>query len=78
MTGLAWRTGRVLELISGKKSPITRESVQNTHKVHTYQSDRLERTLNSKGITWAYEPIDQAISDTAPFLIEALGPAKSV
>lgn len=78
MTGLAWRSGRVLELISGKKSPVTRESVQNTHKVHTYQSDRLERTLKAKGITWVYQPIDQAISDTAPFLIEALGPAKSV
>ena len=76
MMGLAWRLGRVLELVSGKKSPITRESVQNTNKVHAYASDFLERTLEAKGVHWQYQSIDSAIDETAPYVLDALGQPK--
>jgi nucleoside-diphosphate-sugar epimerase len=73
MMGLAWRLGRVLEAVSGRKSPITRESVQNTNKVHSYASDFLERTLEAKGVHWQYQSIDSAIDETAPYVLDALG-----
>ena len=76
MLGLAWRFGLVLELVSGRKSSITRESVQNTNKKHTYASDFLERTLESKGVQWQYEPIEKVILETAPYVVDVLGPAK--
>lgn len=76
MLGLAWRFGLVLELVTGRKSSITRESVQNTNKKHTYASDFLERTLESKGVQWQYEPIEKVILETAPYVVDVLGPAK--
>lgn len=76
MMGLTWRLGRVLEAVSGRKSPITRESVQNTNKVHSYASDFLERTLEAKGVHWQYQSIDSAINETAPYVLDALGQPK--
>lgn len=76
MMGLAWRFGRVIEVVTGRKSPITRESVQNTSKVHAYSSDRLERTLAAKGVTWKYTSIKTAIEATGPYVLAALGPTK--
>lgn len=76
MLGLAWRFSRVLELVTGRKSPITRESVQNTGKKHAYASKFLERTLESKGVQWQYESIEKVILETAPHVVDALGPAK--
>jgi hypothetical protein len=74
--GLAWRFGRVLEIVTGRNSPITRESVQNTNKVHAYESDFLERTLERKGCAWEYESIQSTIEKTAPYVLGDLGATK--
>ena len=76
MLGLAWRLGRVLEMLTGRKSQITRESVQNTNKKHAYASNFLEQTLESKGIKWEYESIEKVIFETAPHVVDALAPPK--
>jgi dihydroflavonol-4-reductase len=76
MMGLAWRFGRVFEIVTGRISPITRESVQNTNKVHAYESDFLERTLERKGCAWEYESIQSTIEKTAPYVLGDLGATK--
>lgn len=77
MLGLAWRLGVLWELVSGRRAPISRESVQNTSLHHAYCTDKLEQTLKSKGVEWRYEKVEATIKATVPFVLEALGPPKS-
>jgi hypothetical protein len=50
--------------------------VQNTNKVHAYESDFLERTLERKGCAWEYESIQSTIEKTAPYVLGDLGATK--
>ncbi|MFZ8836025.1 MAG: NAD-dependent epimerase/dehydratase family protein [Flavobacteriales bacterium] len=76
MLGLAWRLGVLWELVSGRRAPISRESVRNTSLHHAYRTDKLERTLKSKGVEWRYEKVEATIKATVPFVLESLGPPK--
>lgn len=73
MMGAVWRLSMALEFISGKRAKATKESVATTHKNHSYQSDRLEKTLGEAGIVWKYQSINAVISETARICKEQLG-----
>ena len=72
MMGAVWRLSMALEFISGKRAKATKESVATTHKNHSYQSDRLEKTLGEAGIVWKYQSINAVISETARICKEQL------
>lgn len=74
MMALAWRLGTIWETISGKKSNLTRESISNTHRDHSYASNRLQRHLAEKGLEWCYQPMTETIEETAKACLKALGP----
>ena len=76
MMGTAWRLSALWEAVTGRRAPISKESVENTNKDHRYATDKLERTLKAKGVDWTYEPIQTTIETTAPAVLTALGPVK--
>lgn len=76
MMGTAWRLSALWEALTGRRAPISKESVENTNKDHRYATDKLERTLKAKGVDWTYEPIQTTIEATAPAVLEALGSVK--
>jgi nucleoside-diphosphate-sugar epimerase len=76
MMGTAWRLSALWEALTGRRAPISKESVENTNKDHRYATDKLERTLKAKGMDWVYEPIQTTIEATVPAVLEALGSVK--
>ena len=76
MLGMAWRLSALWEALTGRRAPISKESVENTNKDHRYATDKLERTLKAKGLDWTYEPIQTTIEATVPAVLEALGSVK--
>ena len=76
MMGTAWRLSALWEALTGRRAPISKESVENTNKDHRYATDKLERTLKAKGVDWTYEPIQKTIETTAPAVLTALGPVR--
>ena len=77
MLGMAWRLTALWERLTGRRAPISKESVENTSKNHRYATTKLEEVLKTKGVDWAYEPIQVTIQTTAPAVLNALGPVKS-
>ena len=76
MMGTAWRLSAIWEALTGRRAPISKESVENTNKDHYYATDKLERILKAKGVDWTYEPIQTTIQTTAPAVLTASGPVK--
>lgn len=76
MLGTAWRLSALYEQLTGRRAPISKESVENTNKDHRYATQKLERTLKEKGVEWAYEPVKATIDATVPAVLRALGPVK--
>lgn len=76
MMGAAWRLSAAWEMLSGQRAPISKESVETTHRDHRYASDKLERALAAKGVEWNYASLKATVEETVPFLIAALGPPK--
>lgn len=76
MLGMAWRLTALWERLTGRRAPISKESVENTSKDHRYSTTKLEDVLKAKGVDWAYEPIRVTIQTTAPAVLSALGPVK--
>ena len=76
MLGAAWRLSALWERLTGRRAPISKESVENTSKDHRYAMTKLEDVLKAKGVDWAYEPIQTTIQTTAPAVLNALGPVK--
>lgn len=74
MMGAAWRLSAGWEFISGRRAPISKESVETTHRHHDYVTDKLERALAAKGVEWQYQSLKETVAVTVPFLFEALGP----
>jgi hypothetical protein len=76
MLGMAWRLTALWERLTGRRAPISKESVENTSKDHRYSTTKLEDVLRTKGVEWVYEPIQVTIQTTAPAVLNALGPVK--
>ncbi len=76
MMGAAWRLSAGWELISGRRAPISKESVETTHKRHDYASDKLQRALAAKGVHWNYQSLKETVAATVPYVFEALGPPR--
>ena len=70
MLGLAWVLSAALEFVTGVRAKATRESVANTQRQHTYETNKLEDTLNGRGIAWDYEPINETIRDVSRAFLE--------
>jgi len=73
MMGAAWRLSALYEALTGRRAPISKESVETTNKLHAYESDKLERTLAEKGVDWRYETLQETVEATVPFVMDALG-----
>ena len=76
MLGTAWRLSSLWERLTGRRAPISKESVENTSKDHRYATTKLEDVLKAKGVEWKYEPVQTTIQTTAPAVLSALGPVK--
>ena len=76
MLGAAWRLSALWERLTGRRAPISKESVENTSKDHRYATTKLEDVLKAKGVDWAYEPVQTTIQTTVPAVLNALGPVK--
>ena len=76
MMGTAWRLSAFYELLTGRRAPISRESVENTNKDHHYATQKLERTLQEKGVAWTYASVQSTIEATVPAVLRTLGPVK--
>jgi len=76
MMGAAWRLSALYEALTGRRAPISKESVETTNKLHAYASDKLERTLAEKGVAWRYETLQETVEGTVPFVTDALGSAR--
>ena len=76
MMGTAWRLSSFYELLTGRRAPISKESVENTNKDHQYATQKLERTLQEKGLAWTYASVQSTIEATVPAVLRTLGPVK--
>jgi len=65
MAGLVWRMVRVYELLTGRRSMISRESLASGKEHQRYDGTLILRTLAEMGQTWAYTPIPDVIASTA-------------
>ena len=61
---LAWRLVRVYELLTGRRSMISRESLASGKEHQRYDGTLVLRTLAEMGQTWAYTPIPEVIAST--------------
>lgn len=62
---MAWRLGILWERLSGRRSPISKESVANTHSRHSYATTKLQDTLQERGVKWEYESIEKVVQESA-------------
>jgi len=65
MAGVVWRMVRVYELLTGRRSMISRESLAIGKEHQRYDGTLILRTLAEMGQTWAYTPIPDVIASTA-------------
>ena len=65
MAGVVWRMVRVYELLTGRRSMISRESLASGKEHQRYDGTLILRTLAEMGQTWAYTPIPDVIASTA-------------
>lgn len=65
MAEVAWRAARAAEWITGKKTIVTREALANTHRRHTYASDRIASRCAEAGVAWKYTPVVDTIRTAA-------------
>tara|TARA_B110000046_G_C12870719_1_gene345877 strand:+ start:32 stop:259 length:228 start_codon:yes stop_codon:yes gene_type:complete len=73
MMGAAWRLSAIWEYVTGKKAKATKESVANTHMHHSYETNRLEKTLLGHGMDWKYQPINETIQEVSKAFLEQQG-----
>ena len=64
MAGAVWRMVRVYELLTGRRSMISRESLASGKEHQRYDGTLILRTLSEMGQTWAYTPIPDVIAST--------------
>ena len=65
MAGLAWRLFAFAELLTGRRSMATQESLASASEDLQYDGTKILRTLQGLGQDWSYEPISQVIAKTA-------------
>ena len=65
MEGVVWRLVRVYELLTGRRSMISRESLASGKEHQRYDGTLILRTLAEMDHTWAYTPIPDVIASTA-------------
>ena len=65
MAGVVWRLVRVHELLTGRRSMISRESLASGKEHQHYDGTLILRALADMGQTWAYTPIPDVIASTA-------------
>ena len=73
MAGLVWRVVRVYELLTGRRSMISRESLASGTQHQRYDGTLIERTLLELGQTWEYTPIQDVIASTAKAYLRERG-----
>ena len=66
MTGMAWRLSAIRSLLTGKRSIITRETVNNSNAVCYYNNEKLLKALPA----FKYTPMEQTIPVMAQSFIE--------
>ncbi|WP_423146793.1 NAD-dependent epimerase/dehydratase family protein [Rubrolithibacter danxiaensis] len=65
MLGLAWRSAKIVSLITGKKFGITKGTARSASKIHEYSNEKIKSTLN-----FTFKPIKQTIKEICESLKE--------
>lgn len=63
LTGLAWRSEKILAALAGRKPRITKETARSSQEQHQFTGEKITQRL----LGFSYTPMDQTIADVAAF-----------
>ena len=66
LSGISWRTLKLISMFSGKSPLITKETAKSANTFYSYTSKRISEELN-----FAFIPVEQSIKDTCSLFLKS-------